>query len=130
MMKRHIQLTAHARKKLSEELGVSDSYIYDAIYYRRNGEVAKRIRERAIELGGRYMDPEFVPDCRTEYLEGQIRQTFSNGVVLTIDSETGMAVITIGDEVIRRVDSPVHMSQWNLLTQEAQHIAAQRVITE
>lgn len=130
MMKRHIQLTAHARKKLAEELGVSDSYIYDAIYYRRNGEVAKMIRNRAIALGGRYMEPEFVPDCRTEYLDGQIRQTFATDVVLTIDRETGKAVITIEDEVIRRVDSPVRMSQWNLLTQEAQRIAAQRVISE
>lgn len=130
MMKRHIQLTAHARKKLAEELGVSDSYIYDAIYYRRNGEVAKMIRNRAIALGGRYMEPEFVPDCRTEYLDGQIRQTFATDVVLTIDRETGKAVITIEDEVIRRVDIPVRMSQWDLLTQEAQRIAAQRVISE
>ena len=127
-MKRHIRLSPEARKKLAEELGVSDSYIYDAIYYRRNGDVAKKIRKAAIALGGRYVDPEFVPECKTEYLEGQIRQTFATGVVLTINRQTGKAVITVNDEVIRRVDSPIRMSQWNLLASEAQHIAVQRVI--
>ena len=130
MMKRHIQLTAHARKKLAEELSVSDSYIYDAIYYRRNGEVAKRIRERAIELGGRYMDPEFVTDCQTEYLEGQIRHTFASGVVMTVDMKTGAAVITVNDEVVRRMDAPDHMPDLNVLAMEAQNMAVSRVITE
>lgn len=128
-MQRHIRLSSEARRELAERLGVSDSFIYDAIYYRKNGPSVQRIRQEAMALGGRYVDPEFVPDCKTEYLEGQIRQTFATGVVLTIDRKTGKAVITVGDEVIRRVDSPIQMSQWNLLAQEAQHIAVQRVIT-
>jgi len=127
-MKRHIKLTTDARKQLAKDFGVSDSYIYDAIYYRRNGEFAKQLRAAAIGLGGRYVDPEFVPDCRTEYLEGQIRQTFSTGVILTIDRATGKAVITAGDKVVRKVDEPIRMSDWNILARDAQQLAIQRVI--
>lgn len=130
MMKRHIQLTAHARKKLAGLLGVSDSYIYDAIYYRRNGDFAKRIRETAIALGGRYVDPEFAPVCQTEYLEGQIRHTFASGVVMTVDMKTCAAVITVNDEVVRRQDATNHMPDLNVLALEAQNMAVQRVISE
>ena len=126
--KRHISMFPGDQKRLSEELGVSESYTYDALYYRRNGDVPKQIRDQALSMGGQYVDPEFVPNCRTEYLEGQIRQTFAAGVVLTIDRETGKAVITVGDEVVRRVDEPLRMSRWNILAREAQQLSVQRII--
>ena len=128
-MKTHIRLSPEARRQLAEKLEVSDAFIYDAIYYRKNGPAAQRVRQAAIEMGGRYIDADFVPDCKTEYLEGQIRQTFAAGVVLTIDRKTGLAVISVGDDVVRRTDEPLKMSQWNLLAQEAQQLAVQRVIT-
>lgn len=122
IMKRHIRLTPEARKQLALDLGVSDSYIYDAIYYRRNGKMAKKIREAAITLGGRYVDPEFVPTCTTEFKDGQIRHTFATGVVLSVDWKTGLAVITEGDKVVWKGEN------LNFLAQKAQQIVIKRVI--
>jgi hypothetical protein len=127
-MKRCIRIPAGARKELERRFGVSDTFVYDALAYKQNGDTAQRIRQAAVEMGGLYIDPDFVPSCKTEYLDGQIRQTFSCGVVLTIDRSTGKAVITVGDEVVRREDEPVRMSRWNILAQEAQQLAIQRVI--
>lgn len=128
-MKRCIRIQASARKELERHFNVSDTFVYDALAYKQNGETARKIRQAAVEMGGLYIDPDFVPSCRTEYLEGQIRQTFAAGVVLTIDRQTGLAVITVGDEEVRRTDEPVKMSQWNILAQEAQQLAIQRVIS-
>jgi len=122
-MKRHIKLTPEARKQLALDLGVSDSYIYDAIYYRRNGKMAKKIRETAIFLGGRYVDPEFIPTCTTEFEDGQIRHTFATGVVLTVDCKTGRAEITEGGEA-----TIYRGSDLNFLAKKAQQIVIKRVI--
>ena len=121
-MKRHIRLTPEARKQLALDLGVSDSYIYDALYYRRNGEMAKKIREAAIGLGGRYVDPEFIPTCTTEFTGGKIRHTFATGVVLTVDWKTGAAMITVEDKVAW---TGVNL---DFLARQAQAIAIKRVI--
>lgn len=122
-MKRHIRLTPEARKQLALDLGVSDSYIYDAIYYRRNGKMAKKIREAAITLGGRYVDPEFVPTCTTEFTPGGlIRQTFSTGVLLTIAMKTGIATVIVEGKVAFK---GVNL---DFLSRKAQEIVIKRVI--
>lgn len=127
-MKRQIRITPQNRRELEKRFGVSDTYVYSSLDFTENGSTAKAIREAAIAMGGRYIDPDFVPTCRTEYLEGQIRQIFAAGVVLTIDRKTGMATITVGDDVVRKVDEAVRMSSWNILAQEAQQLAIQRVV--
>lgn len=122
-MKRHIRLTPEARKQLALDLGVSDSYIYDAVYYRRNGKMAKKIREAAIALGGRYVDPEFIPNCTTEFTPGGlIRHTFSTGVVLTIARKTGIATVIVEGEVAFKGEN------LDFLSRKAQEIVIKRVI--
>lgn len=128
-MKRCIKVTPEQRRELERRFDVSDTFVYESLAYNQNGETAKKIREAAIEMGGTCVDPTFIPNCRTEYLEGQIRQTFAAGVVLTIDRKTGMATITIGGEVVRKVDEAVRISSWNILAQEAQQLAIRRIVT-
>jgi hypothetical protein len=84
--------------------------------------MAKKIREAAIFLGGRYVDPEFIPTCTTEFKDGQIRHTFATGVVLSVDWKTGLAVITEGDKVVWKGEN------LNFLAQKAQQIVIRRVI--
>ena len=127
-MKRQIRVTPEARRELEQRFNVSDTFVYDSLSYKQNGETARNIRQAAVEMGGVCVDPTFIPNCRTEYLEGQIRQIFAAGVVLTIDRKTGMATITVGDDVVRKVDEAVRMSSWNILAQEAQQLAIQRVV--
>lgn len=127
-MKRQIRVTPEGRRELERRFGVSDTFVYDSLSYKQNGETARNIRQAAVEMGGVCVDPTFIPNCRTEYLEGQIRQIFAAGVVLTIDRKTGMATITVGDDVVRKVDEAVRMSSWNILAQEAQQLAIQRVV--
>ncbi len=127
-MKRQIRVTPEARRELEQRFNVSDTFVYDSLAYKQNGETARNIRQAAVEMGGVCVDPTFIPNCRTEYLEGQIRQIFAAGVVLTIDRKTGMATITVGDDVVRKVDEAVRMSSWKILAQEAQQLAIQRVV--
>ena len=52
-MARKIEVSPEVRKLLSAEFGISETSVYKALGYVTNSELANRVRERAIELGGR-----------------------------------------------------------------------------
>ena len=90
--------------------------------FTRNGPTAERIRVAALQLGGRYVDPDFAPNCRTQYIGGRIVQTFADQVVLEIDRETGDIVLSHRGEVVEKLDNE-SMATWNAMALKAQSLA-------
>ena len=52
-MARKIEVSPEVRKQLSAEFGISETSVYKALGYVTDSEVANKVRERAIEKGGR-----------------------------------------------------------------------------
>lgn len=127
-MRKSIKVTPEARRTLEKSFGCSSQFVYNSLNYVKNGSASRRIRQAALELGGIYTPSEFTPNCKILFQGDKIIQDFGASVVLSIDRETGKAVITVGDEVVRMEEEPVRMSTWNVLTQEAQKLAVQRIV--
>ncbi|KXB77399.1 hypothetical protein HMPREF3185_00070 [Porphyromonas somerae] len=83
-MQRHIEVGADVRKRIMQELDISEGGLSLALNYKRDGEDAKRARALALELGGEIYCT--IPECETIHdADGQMIQVFSNGARLIID---------------------------------------------
>lgn len=83
-MQRHIEVGADVRKRIMQELDISEGGLSLALNYKRDGEDAKRARALALELGGEVYCT--IPECETIHdANGQMIQVFSNGARLIID---------------------------------------------
>ena len=83
-MQRHIEVGADVRKRIMQELDISEGGLSLALNYKRDGEDAKRARTLALELGGEVYCT--IPECETIHdADGQMIQVFSNGARLIID---------------------------------------------
>ena len=83
-MQRHIEVGADVRKRIMQELDISEGGLSLALNYKRDGEDAKRARALALELGGEVYCT--IPECETIHdADGQMIQVFSNGARLIID---------------------------------------------
>ena len=83
-MQRHIEVGADVRKRIMQELDISEGGLSLALNYKRDGEDAKRARALALELGGEVYCT--IPECETIHdADGQMIQVFSNGARLLID---------------------------------------------
>jgi len=51
-MQRHIEVGADVRKRIMQELDISEGGLSLALNYKRDGEDAKKARALALELGG------------------------------------------------------------------------------
>lgn len=121
-MMRQIKITPEERETLQERFQCGKNYILQVLSFSKNGPTAERIRRAALQMGGRYVDPDFAPNCRTSYMGGCIIQTFSDDVVLRIDVTTGDITISHRGNSIERVGNAT-MSMWNAMAIKAQEIA-------
>ena len=119
---KQIKVTIEERRALQERFRVGDNYMMDVLAYRKNGPTAEKIRQAAIQMGGRFVDPDFAPNCRVQYIGGQIVQTFADQVVLTIDRESGDIILTHRGDVVDKVEK-ASMSMWTAMALQAQGIA-------
>lgn len=119
---KQIRVTPNERRTLQERFGVKENYILEVLRYRKDGPTAREIRKEALRMGGRYVDPEFAPNCRTQYQGGTIVQTFSDDVVLRIELKSGDVTISHRGNVIDRVQNAT-MTVWNSMALAAQEIA-------
>lgn len=99
--KRIIVITPQERDYLMKIFGCSDVSVYEAVKYRKNNLLHKKIRKAAIERG----NPQMVlaPEFETMFIinredadSGMTRymvQTFGNGATLEGNLSTGLVVI-------------------------------------
>lgn len=99
--KRIIVITPQERDYLMRMFGCSDVSVYEAVKYRKNNPLHKKIRKAAIERGNQQMV--LAPEFDTIYITnrqdadtGMTRymvQTFENGATLEGNFKTGLVEI-------------------------------------
>ena len=119
---RQIKVTVEERKKLQERFHARENYILQVLAFTKHGPTAERIRRAALQMGGRYVDPDFAPNCRTQYLGGRIIQTFADQVVLEIDQKTGDIKLNHHGDVVEQLENE-SMAVWNAMALKAQSLA-------
>lgn len=124
---KQIKVTPDERKSLQDRFQVGGNYMMDVLAFRKDGPTARKIRLAALQMGGRYVDPDFSPNCRTQYLCGKIIQTFAEGVVLSIDRNTGDIVLTKNGDVLEKMDK-CDMVMWNSMAFKAQSVAEEAMV--
>lgn len=133
-MRQYIEVSPELRAWIREEFKVSDATVWRALGYlenRRNYEKLKheRIRQFALEHGGRIVRKEYIPECSTE---GSTRErlvhTFKNGVVVEVSLKDSSARIYKDNKVVRREKS-VTLQGWGNLLYEAQELSNGRNVT-
>lgn len=124
---RHIKVTPEERKKLEDRFHAKKNYILQVLAFTKNGPTAERIRREALQMGGRYVDPDFAPNCRTQYLGGMIVQTFAEQVVLRINKETGDIVLEQRGVIVEKRENE-SMAMWNAMAQKAQSLAENAMV--
>ena len=124
---RQIRVTPNERERLQERFKCGKNYVQQVLSFSKNGPTAEKIRRAALELGGRYVDPDFAPNCRTQYLGGMIIQTFADQVVLQINRETGDLELTHHGVVVESLKNE-SMAMWNAMAMKAQMIAENAMV--
>jgi hypothetical protein len=124
---KQIKITPEERRRLQERFQVGDSYMIDVLAFRKNGPTAERIRMAALELGGRYVDPNFAPNCQTTYFGGCIYQTFGDDVVLRIEIASSNVTLSHHGEVVEKEENAT-MTIWNAMANKAQALAQKSMI--
>lgn len=124
---RQIKVTLEERNKLQERFHAGKNYILQVLSFSKNGPTAERIRLAALQMGGRYVDPDFAPNCRTQYLGGRIVQTFADQVVLEIDIKTGDISLRHKGEEVDSMKS-ASMAIWNAMALSAQSLAEDAMV--
>ena len=125
---KQIKITPEERKQLQERFQVGNNYMLDVLAFRKDGPTARKIRRAALQIGGRYVDPDFVPNCITQYVGGFIIQTFADNVVLKINKNTGDIDLSHRGEAVESVQNAT-MALWNAMALKAQDIAETAMVT-
>ena len=127
---KYILVTNDDKKMLERIFGVTRQTVYNALYYKGDSEILRKIRNVALtQYGGRVirvMDvTNWQPNCETRFEHDQegvkaVISTFSNDVRLVLDCHNDTAVITKGEEEIRRYWNVTIAGWGNVLLAAAQ----------
>lgn len=117
-----IQITPSESRALRERFQIGYNYLQQVLAFTKDGPTARKIRRAALQLGGRYVDPDFVPNCRTSYMGGVITQSFADDVVLRINLKTGDLALTHRGNIVETLNNTT-MVVWNSMAIKAQEIA-------
>ena len=104
---RYIDATPEAIVKLAKHFRCTEKFVYYALTYKKNSDLAKKVRYTAVKnYGAKPMA--HIPECETMHdttEDGRqiMRQQFDNGATLRIDKRTGETWITN-----RRGETVVH----------------------
>ena len=125
---KQIKVTPNERRRLQERFDVGENYVTQVLSFAKDGPTARRIRLAALEMGGRYVDPEFAPNCRTTYVNGQIIQIFAEGVELRIEIATGNYTVTHKEKLLAKAENAT-MNQWQAAAFYAQTVAETAMVS-
>jgi len=124
-----IQITPSESRALRERFQIGYNYLQQVLAFTKDGPTARKIRRAALQLGGRYVDPDFVPNCRTSYMGGVITQSFADDVVLRINIKTGDLALTHKGNIVETLNNTT-MVVWNSMAIKAQEIAETAVVAK
>lgn len=121
-MRIYIKVTDPLRKELASKFKVSKPTVWSALNYLTKSDLSEAIRQYALEHGGAIEEQNFIPNCRTEYTDDEIIQTFAGGVQVRIDRQKGnVRVIQGGKE--RESYEPMSLQAWGNLLYHVQRLS-------
>lgn len=123
-MKKYITISPEIRKHLVEKYKISDVSIWKALCFITKNKRSQEIRQDALAMGGRYLEEDFVPNCRTEHRDGTIIQTFAGGVQVSIDA--GSTKIIVDESIVESFKDGT-IESWGNVLAKAQEISQNRV---
>ena len=123
-----IQITPSESRALRERFQIGYNYLQQVLAFTKDGPTARKIRRAALQLGGRYVDPDFVPNCRTSYMGGVITQSFADDVVLRINLKTGDLDLRHRGKIVETLNNTT-MVVWNSMAIKAQEIAESAMVS-
>lgn len=125
---KQIKITPAEREVLQQRFDVGRNYVQQVLSFSKNGPTAEKIRREALQMGGRYVDPDFVPNCRTQYISGMIIQTFGENVRLEICRENGNITLSKDGKVLDKMENAT-MAIWNSMAMKASSIAEAAMVS-
>lgn len=91
-MQNHIEVSSETRRHLARLFRCTSMSIWNALNFRRDTDLARRIRKAALNHGGQVMAT--APICETWHdASGIMRQQFPSGAVITVDKTTALATL-------------------------------------
>lgn len=99
-MEKFIHITVSDREFLSKVFNCTKRMVYDAIHFRSETELARKIRKVALERGGIIMALSPVVETLHD-ADGYIRQYFPNGVLLELRKADGTGVVLKEGEAVK-----------------------------
>lgn len=124
-MRRYIKVDNEVRDQLMKNYNVTRQTIWEALSFITRNDRGNSIRKDALAMGGEYREENFVPNCRTEFHEGGMRQTFAAGVEVVTEGNQ-MSLIILGEEV-EHYDC-VDLESWGNVLARAQGISDRRIL--
>lgn len=123
-MKHYIKCTMEQRKCLLGKYNINRQVLWEALCFITKSARAQKIREDALSMGGRYIEENFIPNCKTEHKNGILIQTFAGGV--SVVTKTEQTEIRVEDEVVAKFKD-VTIATWGNVLAKAQEISQKRV---
>lgn len=120
-MRKSIKTNRALHATLRKRFGVTSQMVYYSLNYIQNGKKAAEIRRVALDLGGVYVEEDFIPTCTIEDIPGGIRQIFADEVVLEMNFKKSVAEIRHHGESVLKVDH-VTLDGWGSLAMQAQQL--------
>ena len=120
-MRKYISISTETRRALMKKYNVTSRTIWEACSFITRNKRGNNIRRDAMDMGGRYIEENFIPNCRTEFLgSGGIRQIFPARVEVLL--EGGTAVIAKNDKEQERYEN-VTLDGWGNILERAQSLS-------
>lgn len=119
-MKKYIKVSTEVRNVLMKKYNVTRQTIWEACYFISGGKRPDAIRKDALEMGGRYFEENFMPNCTFRRTADGFIQEFAAGVVLTA---TGSDIVITQNGKIKAEFDSVMAPGWGAICEQAQKLA-------
>lgn len=122
-MRIYIKVNEKLRNNLVGIYGLSRMGIWKALNDLSNSEKSVKVRLHAMANGGKMVQEDFLPTCKTVHREdGSLVQEFRNRVIVKIDPVERAITISRGEEELERFDG-VTLKTWANVLKLAQAYA-------
>ena len=117
-MRRFIRVSSETRDQIMRKYDVTRQTVWEALSYISRGKRPDAIRKDALEMGGRYYEDDFMPQCSFRRTEDGWIQKFASGVLVTVVGCD--VVISKGRKMVAEFENVTMDGYSNILVQAQQ----------
>lgn len=117
-MRRFIRVSTETRDQIMKKYGVTRQTVWEALSYISKGKRPDSIRKDALEMGGRYYEEDFMPQCSFRRTEDGWIQKFASGILVTVVGSD--VVISKGRKMVAEFENVTMDGYSNILVQAQQ----------